>query len=126
MKKQERPAFKMNVEVVLKPDEIKQCGKDLADALNGIEKTEAEIAAFKAQKKSEAAAFEATIQRCRTLINTGREFRMTECEWDYDWKAGRKTGRRKDTGEVVSREEITDQERQLDFAPKAGKKDGAA
>lgn len=116
--KEERPAFKTNCEVVLTEVELKGCSKSLAEALNGLARIESELATFKAQKKSEQTALEATIQRNTLLINTGKEFRMVECEWHYDWRAGKKTGHRVDTGEVVSKDIITPEERQLDWAPK--------
>lgn len=119
--KEERPAFKTNCEVVLTEVELKACSKSLAESLNGLARIESELATFKAQKKSEQTALEATIQRNTLLINTGKEFRMVECEWHYDWKAGKKIGRRVDTNEVVSKDTISEEERQLDFAPKEGK-----
>jgi hypothetical protein len=119
--KVEKPAFKTNCEVILSEAELKACAKALAEALNGKTRIESEVTAFRAQKKAEQTQLESVIQKNTLLLNTGKEFRMVECEWDYDWKGGKKTGRRVDTGEVVAKEEITIEERQLDFAPKEGK-----
>lgn len=116
--KEEMPAFKANCEVILSEGELKTCAKQLAEAINGQARIEAELASFKAQKKSEATTIEATIQRNTLLLNTGKEFRMVECCWDYNWKEGIKRGHRKDTGEQISKDTITEEERQLDFAPK--------
>lgn len=121
-RKEDKPAFKMNLEVILTEAELKGCAKALAEALNGQARVEAELAAFKAQKKSEQTLLDSAIQRNTLLLNTGKEFRMVECEWDYNWVEGIKKGHRKDTGEMVSKDTISEEERQLDFAPKEGRK----
>lgn len=115
-------AFRMNLEVVLTQQELNDRGRALASELNKREGIGNELNVFKAQKKSEIASVDNQIARNRLLINTGKEFRMVECDWIYDWKNGKKTAHRNDTGEVVGREDITDDERQLDFAPEEGKK----
>lgn len=105
-------AFKANCEVVLSEPELKVCAKTLAESLNGVNRVANELAAFKAQKKAEQTNLESIIERNTLLLNTGREFRMVECEWIHDWKAGEKKGFRKDTGECIATATITEEERQ--------------
>lgn len=82
--KEERPAFKMNLEAILTEAELKACAKELAESLNRKNQIDTEVATFKAQKKAEGATIAAAIERNVLLLNTGREFRMIECDWDYD------------------------------------------
>lgn len=59
-------------------------------------------------------------ESCRRFVNTSmisteREWRLVPVEITFDFTEGYKTFVRKDTGEVVKREAITEAERQQDL-----------
>jgi hypothetical protein len=53
------------------------------------------------------------INQLHRVVNTGKEPRMVECEWTFNFIKLEKSLVRQDTGEVISTEPLTDSERQL-------------
>lgn len=104
---------KLPLECRLTEAELKAASKELADALNKRAQADNQLETFKAQKKAEMAAFDATIAKNTVLVNSEKEFRLIECSVEYDFgRKNTKTFCRLDTGEVVKSEPITNEERQ--------------
>lgn len=104
---------KMTLECRLTEEELKASSKTLADALRQRRGHESSLETFKSQMKAQITQLEGTINEMEGRINSEKEFRMVECEVTFDYQTGMKTTVRKDTGEQVREEKITDEERQL-------------
>lgn len=108
---------KAHLEYKLTPQEVHAAGKDLADALKRRAQAEAKLETFKQQVKAEMAEADGQILRNQALVANESEYRMIDVEIRYDFKAGEKEIVRMDTGELVKKERITDEERQLELTP---------
>lgn len=71
------------------------------------------------QKTEVAADFNARIKNADTniailykTVSSGKEFRDVECEWEYDWKAGKKILLRQDIFREIDKKDIEEWERQ--------------
>lgn len=96
------------------PDERREKGQQLADALNrqGIE--ESNLDRIKADFKAKLATIDEEVTKFKNSVLSGYELREYVCFWEYDFPAkGRKTLRRKEQPcDVVREEEMTEADRQ--------------
>lgn len=95
--------------------EIKAAGKSLAEALSRRAECEGRLESVKQQIKAEITQAEGDAAKFQQLVATEVEHRMIDVDWVFDFKAGIKETVRTDTGEVVRRDPITDEERQREL-----------
>lgn len=96
------------------PDERITKAVELAEALNRIDTTTAELDRIKADYKARLAAIESQAELLRGCVTTGYEMREYLCRWSYDEPAkGRKTLRKTEGGEIVTVEDMTEHDRQM-------------
>jgi hypothetical protein len=96
------------------PDE--RIAKSVAHAtsLNNIDRTNADLDRIKADFKSRLSALEAEEALLRDCVANGYELREYLCFWTYDEpRAGRKTLRKREGGEFVAEEDMTERDRQM-------------
>jgi hypothetical protein len=87
---------------------------EMAMALNRIDSTNAELDHIKADYKARLSAIESEENRLRGCVTSGFEMRDYLCFWTFDEpKAGRKTLRKREGGEVVAEEDMTERDRQM-------------
>jgi hypothetical protein len=109
----EEQIVRLPLECRLTDAELKAFSKELADALNKKAQVENQLETFKAQKKAEVSALDATIARNTVFVNSEKEFRLVECRVEYDFTGkGIKAYFRLDNGELVKTDPITNEERQ--------------
>lgn len=115
---------KINLDCDLTTEEIIERGGGLAAIVQTIraeeQNLEAEKEAFKERKKEiedAITSYKVRQSELSEVISTGKENRTIDCEVTFDYKAGRVTVRRLDTGEVFEDREMDDLEKQmqLDF-----------
>lgn len=101
--------------VKLTDDEIVKYSKELA-------KHSQDVVMLEDAKADAAKKYAAQIQTEKCIIKElsrkvekGEEEREIECQWEYDFKEGFKRLFRNDTGEIVLKERIKDEERQKGF-----------
>lgn len=104
---------KMSLECRLTEEELKASAKTLAEALRQRGQHESSLETFKSQIKAQITQLDGVISEQTGRLNSEKEFRQVECETTFDYKTGFKITVRKDTGEQVREEKITDEERQL-------------
>jgi hypothetical protein len=105
--------FPYKVRRTLTTDDRLQIGSDLAAAAAKLNEVARELKAIKEQFKSRESAAEEIMQNCQEALNRG--WRMTEipCYWEMDYPSyGLKSIIRTDTGEAVSREAMSNSDRQ--------------
>ncbi len=88
-------------------------GKKLADLGYSKEQIEADKKAATEGFKQQLAAVESGSKRLISAIRDGMERREVDCEWIYRWESLTKELVRCDTGEIVEREVIGVDERQI-------------
>lgn len=103
------------LECLLTEEELKQAGKELADAFKRKNAIEADLETFKTQKKAEVTQCEGDIAKNAALVNAGKEMRMVECETTLDFNSGKRTVVRVDNGLVVAERKLTAEEKQLEL-----------
>lgn len=88
--------------------------KGLAEALNRYGSTEAELARIKKDYGARLDTIQAEIDLLNGCVLSGYELREYLCFWEYDQpRAGRKTLRKREGGEVVGEEDMTERDRQM-------------
>lgn len=104
--------------VKLTEEELVRYSKELA-------KQSQDIVALEDAKADSAKKYAAQIQTAKCIIKelsrkveSGEEPRDIECQWEYDFKENIKRLFRNDTGEIVLKERIKDEERQMSFLDK--------
>lgn len=106
---------KLHLACRLKPQEIYEAGKSLAEALKTRAEAEVRLEAFKQQVKADITQAEGQAAKYQSLVASEIEFRMVDVEVRYNFPAGEKEVVRMDTGEIVRIERITDEERRLEI-----------
>lgn len=92
--------------------ELKEYSKKLAESISEKARVEDDLKSFSTQSKAKIQGCDATINLLSEKINTEREYRMVECEIKYDFKKMEKKIVRKDTGEVIDTDIISEEEKQ--------------
>lgn len=90
-------------------------GRMLADTVKKLETQEADKKTIMKTLGAEVDETKKIIRKLTDTITTGKEVRMVECEIVYNSKDGTVIASRLDTGEVYSRREMTEDERQGNF-----------
>lgn len=114
--KMRRTKENLHLECILTDKEKLAYSKELSEKITAKARAEESLKSFQTQKKAEIAGCEATINLLADRINTGREFRLVECEIKYDFKEKIRTCTRTDTGEVVRETPIPEEEMQEELA----------
>ncbi|HEY5234797.1 MAG TPA: hypothetical protein VIJ14_01355 [Rhabdochlamydiaceae bacterium] len=104
---------KITLECKLTEAELKASAKALAESLRKNAALESQLETFKSQIKAQITQEEGTISEHTNRLNSEKEFRLVDCEITFDYQKGIKTTIRKDTGEQIREEKITDEERQM-------------
>jgi len=94
------------------PEEIRNLGFSIANAVGDMEALEEEKAAFMSDLKEKLKEAKAQVKLLAAKIRTGTEVRMIECSIDYDFGAKMVRTCRTDTGAVVEERDMTTAERQ--------------
>lgn len=102
--------------VELSAAERGQRGIELSEVLDEIAKEESAAESMKASMKSRKAALEAKRDALAVVVRSGKEMQSVDVEDIADFKAGKVSRVRLDTGEVVHERELMDEERQTSFA----------
>lgn len=103
---------KVYLECKLTTEELKDCAKKLAEAIHRKTRIENSLESFKAEKKAEMQSCDGEISLMSEKVNSEKEFRDIDCTVDFNFKTGKKTITRKDTGDCFRVEDISDGERQ--------------
>lgn len=106
----------MPLECRLTEAELKASAKTLGESLRQVRTLEAQLDTFKSQMKAQLTQQEGIVAEHANRINSEKEFRSVECEVKFDYQEGFKTTTRKDTGEEIRKDKITDEERQTQLA----------
>jgi hypothetical protein len=86
----------------------------LGEALNRYASTEAELGRIKKDYGARLDAIQAEIDQLNNSVLSGYELREYICAWTYDDpRPGRKTLRKREGGEVVAEEDMTERDRQM-------------
>lgn len=97
----------------LTEDEVKEYSQKLARETQNIDLLEDQKKQVTSDLKAQLDAANASCRRLSQLITNGYEYRNVECDtFMDDPEPGKKTTYRKDTGEVVKVERMTDGDRQ--------------
>ena len=94
------------------PDEIRDLGEQMAQAVARLEDLEDEFQEVKAGFKEKMAGAQKTIKACAAKIRLGYEMRMLECRMERDFTGNAVRLYRQDTGEMVEERAMTIEERQ--------------
>jgi hypothetical protein len=97
------------------PDaELIEKAKALSATLNHYAATENELARVKKDYGARIDVTQAQIDQLKECVQTGYEMREYVCFWEFDVPApGRKTLRKREGGEIVTEEEMTQRDRQM-------------
>jgi hypothetical protein len=106
------------LECKLTEAEVRDSSKRLAEALNQRDAAKAKKSAFLTQISADTKALEASVSKFQSMVSSEKEYRTVECEARYFFgrNGGEKEIHRKDTGELVKIEAVSEQERQTAFA----------
>jgi len=110
-----REVIMQTLPCILSREELEDRSRRLASAVQSQAELEKEKKAINDQLKARDTALESEITNMSGQITTGKEYRMVECEWEFDWKKGVKYLRRTDTYEELENKKITENERQAKF-----------
>lgn len=96
--------------------ELKDKSTSLAQECRNLEEVENDKKQVMSDFKSKIDGHQASISKLSNHINNGYEYRQISCEVKMDTPIqGQKTIIRKDTGEIVKIEEMTQQEMQMEL-----------
>ena len=101
-----------NLPCILTEEEFRDRSKALGQELQNRDGLEAEKKAYTSQIAAKINESTAIISGLQARINTGREYRMVDCQVQIDWIKKEKQWVRIDTGEVVRTDVISDEDLQ--------------
>jgi hypothetical protein len=112
----------INLQYRFSGDELRQLGKDLAEAQIALRQLDDDRKRIADEWKARISAKEAEIASLSNKVSSGYEYRDIPCEITLNEPIGKKTARRTDTGEVAWVRDLTENERQrtLDFSEPSG------
>jgi hypothetical protein len=108
------------LDVVLSDREVLLRGKMLAESRVEFRKIKDEAKSVAKEYKDDLEAIEDEMRKLDVAVTSGSEPRPVECEWAALYEVGTKQLTRLDTGEVVSAEPLSDEERQVEMQPTKG------
>jgi hypothetical protein len=95
-------------------DERIQKAITLGESLDRYAATEAELSRIKKDYTARLDGIQAEVDGLNLAVRTGYELREYICYWTYDEpKQGRKTLRKREGGEIVAEEDMTERDRQM-------------
>jgi hypothetical protein len=100
------------LEYAFTPEEIRNLGFSIANAIGDMEALEEEKAAFMTDHKEKLKEAKAQVKLLAAKIRTGTELRMIECRLEPDYGAKKVRTYRIDTEELVEERDMTVEERQ--------------
>ena len=106
----------LTLECLLTDKEKLGYSKELGEAITKKSRAEDSLKSFQTQAKSDIAMLDSKINLLADKINTGREYRLTECVVTLDFDSKEKTWTRKDTGEIAKTDIISESELQEEIA----------
>lgn len=98
---------------ILTDAERLEFGRQMADSAAALGQLEDELEEAKKQNKARQASELGIGARCASIIRAGYESRKVPCEEVKDWKAFTVTVTRQDTGKVVEKRAMTNDERSM-------------
>ena len=107
--------FKENLKTQLTESELKEYAKTLSEKYIEHNQLEADKKGVVAEYKAKTDTLEGQLSLLSQKVSTQQEWRDVECHWDYNWKIDAKRLIREDTGEIVRRDKISQQDRQKLF-----------
>lgn len=102
----------LNLPCMLTEDEFRDRSKSLGQELQNRDGLEAEKKAYVSQIAAKINESAAIISGLQAKINTGKEYRMVDCQVQIDWKAKEKQWVRLDTSEIAKTDIISDEDLQ--------------
>lgn len=99
----------------LTESELKDYSKQLANSYDRRMEVEAGLATFKSQAQSQVKSIEGDIGRLSNLVSAEVEYRSVDCEMVYDFIHDEKILTRRDTGEVLRTDKLTNDEKQMEL-----------
>ena len=102
----------LHLECILTDSEKLDYSKTLSENVSKRARAEEHLKSFQTQIRAEITACDATINMLAEKLNTGKEYRMVECEIKYDFEKKERTWTRKDTGEIAQQDIIPEKELQ--------------
>lgn len=110
--KKEQKKLTRNLKCILTEDETRLYGMDLARSNASKDESEERKKEVDAQLKAEIESHSTRALNLARKINNGYEYRDVECVTDLNFTKNSATVTRLDTGEVVEKRAMTDDERQ--------------
>lgn len=101
-----------NLQYKFSPDELRQLGRDLAEAQIQMRQLEDDKKRVADEWKARISGKDAEIALLSNMVRSGYEYRDIPCEAVLNEPVNKKTVRRLDTGEVVGVYDLTDSEKQ--------------
>jgi hypothetical protein len=112
----EQKKITRNLKCILTEDETRIYGMDLARSNASKDESEERKKEVDAQLKAEIESHSTRALNLARKINNGYEYRDVECLTEFDFTKNSATITRVDTGEVVEKRAMTDDERQAGLA----------
>ena len=109
------PEEERKLAVPLTDKEVRAAGQELAKIHDEIRDLDDERKAVGKDYKARIDIRVNQADRLAQMVNTGKEYRSVNCQWQYDWTQNVKTLYRMDSGESVNTMAIQDHERQGDL-----------
>ena len=109
------PEEEHKLAVPLTDKEVQAAGQELAKIHDEIRDLDDERKAVSKDYKARIDIRVNQADRLAQMVNTGKEYRDVNCQWQYDWARNVKTLYRMDSGEKVNTLAIQDHERQGDL-----------
>jgi len=103
------------LEVQLSEDERIEAGKSLGEALQEIDELTLDLSAIRKQYKAKIDKVKMEVSRLKHMVNKGAEKKLVECEWQTSQDPDEDDVKylvRTDTGEIIGRDVMTDEDLQ--------------
>lgn len=109
----EKRVYTDTLKIELTEKEIRQAADDLAQALDEMEKNEADRKSIAESFKSKITAGEAKVIELKNLVRNKYDFRDIKCEEVRNFSKGTLTVKRLDTKKIVVSRKLTGSEKQM-------------
>jgi hypothetical protein len=105
----------LQIDVLLTEPEQLHYSKDMVDAINAKARAEDDLQSYSKQKKADISALEGKINAIAEKLNRGREVRWMDVTVVKDFATKTKAIYRRDTGELVKTDILTEDDLQAQF-----------
>lgn len=109
--------FERDLRVILTTDQVAERADRLAHLMKQRDSKVELAKAAMSHAKSEIAELDATSRRLGAEVRDKACYMPTRCVRTFDYRTGRVTETRSDTGEIIDERAMTPEERQLAFEP---------